>query len=171
LAQAPPPPPPLIYKAPQKSEFKEFVSDDKTFQVTFPGVPKVTKQEMINASIISYRVYRQGSNSIADTIDFNSNLENNKEKFYEIIKGNLLKMSKSKIEAEKDFQINGKSGKEFDVLYDYQYQKIRILVVGKRVYEIRSDVTNWHIIGDKTKKEFFDETERFFNSFRFLDKK
>ncbi len=41
-------------------------------------------------------------------------------------------------------------------------------MVGARVYEIRNTVTNWHIIGDATKKQFFTETERFFNSFKHL---
>jgi hypothetical protein len=34
------------------------------------------------------------------------------------------------------------------------------------VYEIRNDVTNWHVIGEEVKKQFFDETQRFFNSLK-----
>lgn len=176
LAQSPPsppssPPPPLIYKAPQKSELRTFYAGDKTFQITFPGMPLVSKKEAQNGLVTNYRVYRQGSNSIVNTNDFRVDLEQNKGKLFEIIKAHLLKVPKSRIEAEKDILIDGTSGKEFDVLFDYQYQKIRILIVGKRVYEIKSDITNWHIIGDNTKKEFFAETDRFFNSFKFLAEK
>ncbi len=166
----PPPPPsaPLIYKAPGASDLKDFVSEDKTFQATFPGVLKITKQEIENGFVTSYRVYRFGSNSIVNALDFNVDLEQRKEKIVENIKNSFLKLPKTTIEAERDFQIDGKTGKEFDVLQDFKYQRVRILVVGARVYEIKSDATNWHIIGDATKKQFFAETERFFNSFKHL---
>ncbi len=167
-APPPPPPAPLIYKAPEKSDFKDFVSEDGTFQITFPGVPKLTKQELENGILTNYRVYRQGSNSIVNTIDFIFDVETNKEKIYENYKINLLKTPKTTVEAERDFQIEGKTGKEFDVRLDFYYQKIRIFVVGTRVYEIKSDATNWHIINDATKKQFFSETDRFFNSFKSL---
>jgi len=169
LAQPPPPPPPLIYKAPEKSDLKEFVSEDKTFQITFPGVPQKTRQEIENGTVTSYQVYRQGSNSIVNAVDFSIDLEINKEKIYGIIKNNLLKIPKSTIEAERMIVIDGKAGKEFDVLQDYHYSKVRIFIIGKRIYEIRSDVTNWHILSKyNTDKitEFKKETERFFESFK-----
>ena len=170
LAQSPPPPPPpLIYKAPEKNELKEFVSEDEKFQISFPGVPKVTKQELPNGKNTNYRVYRQGSNSVVSVTEFKFNLEKSKEKIYETIRTIILKAPKTKIEAERHIQLNAISGEEFDVLSDYQYQKIRVFIVGNKMYEIRNDVTNWHIIGDKTKKEFFDETNRFFDSFKFLE--
>lgn len=162
----PPPPPPLIYASPEKNDLKEFVSADKSFQLIFPGIPQITEQKTDNAFITNYRVYRQGSNSIATVTDFDFDVEGIKEKLYELSKGGLLKTSESKIKAERDVRTNGKTGKEFDVLSGYQYQKVRIVAVGKRVYEIRSDVTNWHIIGEAVKKQFFDETERFFNSLK-----
>ncbi|MCY7345910.1 MAG: hypothetical protein LH614_06775 [Pyrinomonadaceae bacterium] len=170
FAQSPPPPAPLIYKAPEKSILEEFIPEDKSFQITFPGVPKITKQEIANGKATNYRVYRQGSNSILNTIDYDFAL-NDAAKIYEVVKANLLKIPKSTIEAEKDIKIDGISGKEFDVLQDYQFQKIRILIVGKRIYEIRNDVTNWHILSEYDKDkvaEFENETTRFFNSFKSL---
>ncbi len=94
---------------------------------------------------------------------------NDAAKVYEVVKTNLLKLPKSTIEAEKDIEISGIAGKEFDVLQDYDFQKVRILIVGRRIYEIKSDVTNWHIL---TKSypgkvaDFKSETERFFASFK-----
>jgi len=164
-----PPPAPLIYRAPEKSELKEFTSEDTAFQITFPGVPKTSEQEISNGNVTNYRVYRQGSNSIVNTIDYNFELESNMEKIYETVKANLLKVPKSTVEAEKDIKVDGKVGKEFNVLQDYQFQKIRILIVGKRIYEIRSDVTNWHILSKYNKEkvvDFENETERFFSSFK-----
>ena len=164
----PPPPAPLIYKAPNTSDLKDFVSEDKTFQATFPGTPKITKQEVENGFVTSYRVYRYGSNSIVNVLDYNSDLENYKEKIFENIKNSFIKSPKTTIQAERDFQFKEKTGKEFDVLQDFNYQRVRLLVVGTRVYELISDATNWHIIGEVTKKQFFAETERFFNSFEHL---
>ncbi len=170
-AQSPPrPPKPLIYKVPEKNELKEFVSEDKTFQIVFPGVPKMTEQEIPNGKITNYRVYQEGSTSIVNTIDYNYELSD-ADKIYEIVKANLLKLPKAKIETEKDIKVGEISGKEFDVLQDYQFQKIRILIVGKRIYEIKSDVTNWHILNNYYKDKvagFRNETERFFASFKSL---
>ena len=166
-----PPPPPLIYKAPEKTELKEFVSEDKTFQITFPGIPKISKQEIEGGNLTSYIVYRQGSNSIVNTADFTVEVEANKEKIYETMKSNLLKLPKTTIEAERNFKIDGKEGKEFDVVQDFYLQKIRILIIGKRIYEIKSDVTNWHILSKYSKEkaaEFENETRRFFDSFKHI---
>lgn len=169
LAQAPPPPAPLIYKAPQKTDLNEFVSEDNTFQITFPGVPKITKQEIPNGTVTNYRVYRQGSSSVVNAIDYNFELENQKEKIYEIVKNNLLKAPKAAIGAERDIIISGTAGKEFDVLQDYQFQTIRVLIIGRRIYEIKSDVTNWHILSKYNKDkavDFENETRRFLDSFK-----
>lgn len=166
-----PPPAPLIYKAPEKSDLKEFTAEDKTFQITFPGVPKITEQEIPNGKVTNYRVYRQGSNSIVNTIDYEFELKD-AGKIYEVVKTNLLKLPKLTVEAERDIKIDGVIvGKEFDVLQDYHFQKVRILIVGKRIYEIKSDVTNWHILSKYNKDkvtDFENETERFFASFKSL---
>ncbi len=174
LAQAPPPPPPLIYKAPEKTDFKEFISEDKTFQITFAGAPKVTNQTLEYGALTSYRVYKQSSNSIVNVIELNKGqeqLENNKQKFYDLIGGQFLKVPKTTIEAEKAVQIAGEIGKELDILQDYEYTKIRILIVGNRIYQLQNDVTNWHIINDSTKKAYNNETQRFFDSFKLIKDK
>ena len=169
FAQTPPPPPaPLIYTAPGKNELKEFIADDKTFSITFPGTPKVSTETAENAKVTIYRVYRSGSNSIVNTADFNFELENNKEKIYETIKNTYLKIPKSSLVAENDFEFDGKKGKEFEILQDYTFLIIRVLIAGTRIYELRSDVTNWHIISKYNKDkvaEFKNETRRFFASF------
>lgn len=172
LAQPPPPPPPpLIYQSPDKNEIKDFVSEDKTFQITFPGIPKITKQEIENATFTSHRVYRQGSNSIVNIYDYEFEIEGRKDKILETVKNNLLKKPKLTIESEKDIEIGGLAGKELEVLQDYQFQIIRILITGERIYELKNDVTNWHILSKFNKDkiaEFKDETRRFFDSFKII---
>lgn len=160
-----PPPAPLIYKAPEKNDLKEFVSDDGTFRITFPGVPKITRQKVENGTAATYLVYRQGSNSIVNVADFDIDIESGREEIYASMRNDFLKSPKTTIEAEKDIRIGGEPGREFDILQNFQYQKIRVLIVGARIYEIKTDATNWHIAGDSTKKQFFSETERFFDSF------
>ena len=166
-----PPPPPLIYSAPEKSELKEFTAEDKAFQITFPGVPKITKQEITNGNITNYSFYRKGSNSIVNTIDYDFEVQDQSDKVFENIKNSLLKIPKATIEAERNIDFDGISGKEFDVLQDYEYQKIRILIIGKRIYELRKDVTNWHILNQFKKEkvaEFEEEAKRFFASFKII---
>lgn len=170
LGQNSTPPPPLIYKSPEKELLKEFVSEDKSFHVTFPGTPTIAKQEISNVLVTIHKVYRQGSGSVVNTYDFAANIETNKEKVYEVFKNSLLRNPDAKIEAEKDIQFNNLQGKEFDVLNNLVYQKIRLFILGSRLYEIKNDVTNWHTIGDSTKKDFFIETKRFFDSFKVLEK-
>lgn len=164
----PPPPPPLIYKAPEKSELKDFVADDKTFRATFPGVPQFSRQKSESAVVTNYRVYRKGSNSVVTVIDFDYDVEGAREKIYENERNHFLKLPNTVVQAERDFQTDGRTGREFDVLQNYFFHKIRVLVVGARVYEIKTDATNLHVVGEKTKKEFADETDRFFNSFKHL---
>ena len=162
-------PPPLIYSAPEKSELKEFTAEDNTFQVTFPGIPKIAEQKITDGNITSYSTYRKGSNSIVNTIEYDFDVENQSKKIFENIKNTLLETPKLTIRAERNINFDGFSGKEFDVLQDYQYQKIRILIIGKRIYELRSDVTNWHILNQYQKEkiiEFEEETKRFFSSFK-----
>jgi hypothetical protein len=105
---------------------------------------------------------------VVDTYDFAANMEENREKLFEAFKASFIKNSKATIETEKDIQIEGKPGKEIDVLDGYVYRKVRFFVSGRRLYEIKTDVTNWHIIGDLTKKSYFDDTEKFFGSFIIL---
>lgn len=159
-------PPPIIYKAPEKVEIREFFADDRSFQAAFPGVPNVSRQELENGSFTNFRVYRAGSNSVVNISVFNFDLETDRDKIYEFVRGNFLKTPNSRIETEKDISIGGKPAKEFEILRALQFQKTRILVSGSRVFEMTSDVTNWHLLSNLTKKEFFDETERFFSSFK-----
>lgn len=170
VGQSPPPPAPLIYNAPNKSELKEFVSEDKTFQITFPGVPKVFKQENSGAKIISYLVCRKGSNSAVNVYEYEFELDDS-EKIFQIVKDNLLKISKTKIETEKDIKVGDFTGKEFEVSREYLFQKIRIVISGRRLYEVKSDVTNWHILSKYNQEkaaDFRSEAEQFFVSFKIL---
>ena len=120
LAQKmPPPPPPLIYNSPAKSDLKEFIPEDKSFQITFSGIPTKTEKEVEKNLITTYKVYRQGSNSLVNVIEFEDNVEDIKDKIYELARNSYLKQPKSKIEAEKDIQLDGRPAKVFEVLRDY----------------------------------------------------
>ncbi len=166
------PPPPLIYKAPDKTELKEFTAEDKSFKITFPGVPKTDKRDMDKAIVTIASVYRQGSNSVISIYEFKNDLEDMKETAFALYKSSLEKSPKTKIEAERDLRFDGIQAKELDVLEDLKFQKIRLVISGKRLYELKNDVTNWHIISKYNKEkvsEFEVETNRFFGSFKLLD--
>ena len=164
----PPPPPPLIYKAPEKTILQEFVSSNKDFKAIFPGTPQIKEEKLENGSFTMYRIYRQGSNSIVNVSESVTDIEKQKDKVYEMARANFLKEPRTKIESEKDVSNSGITGKEFSVTDNFTYRKVRFFITGKKVYEIINDVTNWHVIGEKTKKEYFDETDRFFDSFKIL---
>ncbi len=161
-----PPPAPLIYKAPGINEFKNFQFEDKTLEITFPGIPKISNKETENAKQNIISVYRKGSNSVLMITEYNFDLDNQKLQIFEKFKTNLMALPKSRIDSESEFTNGVYEGKEFKVLSGYQYTVIELLVVGNRIYQLNTDITNWHIIGEKTKKEFFDETDRFFNSLK-----
>ncbi len=166
-----PPPRALIYNAPDTKELKEFTSTENNFKAIFPGIPKVNKQDWEKVSVTSFRIYRQGSNTILNVYEFKNDLEQIKEKGYELLKTSLLKTPDAKFEAERDVQTNGIGAKEFDFLVGLQFQRIRVLIVGNRVYELKNDVTNWHILSKYNKEKVADferETTRFFESFKLL---
>lgn len=166
FSQSPPPPAPLIYTAPQKDELKTFVADDESFELTFPGAAKTEIKAIENGELHSHFVYRKGSNAVLNLYEFAFDIENQRQTVFENIKANLLKNTDLKIEAERDIEFAGIKGREFDARVGMQFIKFRVLVSGSRIYEMSKDVTNWHIIGENTKKAFSDEAVRFFDSLK-----
>lgn len=161
------PPAPLIYKAPQSSELIEFTPSDESFKVKFAGKPNIAEQELPNKALVKvYNTYKHGSTSSITTIDFPFVID--KEDIYKRIKEDIVKLPKTEIKNEKSFTQGGIEGNELDVLQGFQYLKIKMILVENRFYEIKNTVTNWHILSDAKKKEFFDETSRFFDSFNFI---
>ena len=166
-----PPPRALIYTAPAKTELKEFVAADKSFKATFPGTPKAETQDLDVATATFYRVYRQGSNSIVGVYQFQNDLEVARENAFKAYKDTIAKSPKVKIEDERDVDVDGIAAKEFDITEDLQFHKIRILISGNRLYELKSDVTNWQLLSKDNKDkaaEFVTEANRFFASFKLL---
>ncbi len=162
------PPPPLIYVAPHKSEFKEFISKDNSFQITFAGVPKIEEQELANNILYkSYKVYRKGSNSTINTLDYPSELDN-RDQIYKLFKAEYLKPPKTKLESESNLKLDGIDGIELNFSQDLKYLKVVILVYESRIYIFECDVTNWHILSDEKKRDFFNESSRFLNSFKLI---
>lgn len=160
------PPPPLIYTAPLYEEIEEFSSLDKSFIASFPGKPKVEERDLGAAKTATYRVYRKGSNSTVNITEYREDLSSRTDEAFKLIREGIRNTPRSRIEAETEIELDGRKGKEFRIDLTMQYRIVRIFIVGKRVFEIQSDVTNWHIIGEKTKEEWRKETDRFFSSFR-----
>lgn len=160
------PPPPLIYQAPIKSDLKEFISKDNSFQITFAGDPKIEESQLSNGILYkSYKVYRKGSTSTVNTLDYSSKLEN-KDQIYELFKAGYLKQPKTKLESESNLKLDGIDGKELNFSLNLKYLKVVILVHESRIYIFECDVTNWHILSDEKKRDFFNESSRFLNSFK-----
>ncbi len=160
-----PPPAPLIYSAPSKSELEVFTPDSKFFSAEFPGSPSERKQTVGEAVTLTYRTYRKGSNSVVAVTETSVRLANRIEEAYQLIREAILKQG-GKIEEESEVSVSAWPGREFQVLQNYTYRRFRVFVVNSRVFEIQSDVTNWHIISDKVKAEWHKDTDRFFASLK-----
>ncbi|HEX8735299.1 MAG TPA: hypothetical protein VF721_08265 [Pyrinomonadaceae bacterium] len=174
------PPPPLIYLAPRADEIKEFVSKENNFSISFPGVPKTAAKKTEESTENVFSVYRSGSNSIVSVWEFKNDVENNREEILERYRKGILNFPfpggaekvKPTMTSENDFQIGKYKGREFAYEAGLKFTKVRLLFVGKRIYEIKTDVTNWHILSEYQKanaRDFERETERFFSSFRLLN--
>ena len=160
-----PPPPPLIYSPPTSSEIADFTPESKLFSARFPGKPSERRQNVNDAVVITYRVYRKGSNSVVGITETTMLLANRTEDAFRQIKESIEQHG-GKIEKESEAVTSGWKGKEFGFQQDLSYRRLRVFIVGARIFEIQSDVTNWHIIGDKVKAEWNKETDWFFESFK-----
>ncbi|HEX8249222.1 MAG TPA: hypothetical protein VF599_13680 [Pyrinomonadaceae bacterium] len=180
LAQDDMPPPPLIYSAPSAAEIKEFVSKENNFSISFPGVPNTAAKKTEDSTENVFSVYRSGSNSTVSVWEFKNDVENRREEVLKRYRESILYAPflssgdklKPSITSENDIQIGKYKGKEFAYKADLKFTRVRLLFAGKRIYKIKTDVTNWHILTEYYKEKVSDfgkETDRFFNSFKFLD--
>ncbi|MCD9187409.1 MAG: hypothetical protein LUM44_13320 [Pyrinomonadaceae bacterium] len=176
-SQSPPPPPPpkpLIYSAPGKDEIKEFESKDFDFKADFVGVPNLTQGKLIEGTENLFKINHKGSEAHIRVIDFDFNIEKSvdKDEIFGLFKSKYLDEPGNELVSEKDFSLNGKPGKEFEIKDDLELKKIRVLIRNDRIYEQYIDVTNWHILSeynpDKV-KAFRDEAARFFASFEIVE--
>ena len=160
-----PPPAPLIFSPPAESDLKDFSPESKLFAARFAGLPTEQKRNVSGAVISTYRVYRKGSNSVVAITEMPINIENRSDEGFGLIRDGI-RNNAGKLDKEGEITIDRQVGREFSALYDFTYRRFRVFIVANRIFEIQSDVTNWHIINDKTKEEWNRETDRFFSSFK-----
>jgi hypothetical protein len=166
------PPRALIYQAPDKTSFQEYSSPEKNFSIVFPGVPKVDKRDLDRAQVTIFSVARSASQSTVTVFEFQGDLEDSREQTFELFRSSLQKSAKLKIEAERNILFDGKAAKEFDLSENLTFIKIRIIVSGNRIYEIKTDVLGWQNLNQFNKAraaEFENESKRFFDSFKLLE--
>lgn len=173
-AQKPPPPPPppapLIYSAPEKSKISEFSSGKFNFKIDFAGQPAVSELKIGNGETTQFSTKINGSNETVKISDFNFDLEKKpgKADVFEQVKQKYLSDEYAELIYEKDVGQNGLQGKEFGLKIFIEFYRVRVFVKGGRIYELIATVTNWGILEkvDGKQKEFNDEADRFFGSFR-----
>lgn len=164
-----PPPPPLIYKIPDKASLKPFISEDSVFEAVFPGDPTIKATDTDDFKLISYQTYKDGSRSMVVVYHYNVNIDGNKPNLYAVIRENALRYPKATIESEIEIKNGEIEGREFNILSDYLYKRMRVFAKGKTLYVVSCDVTNWHILTSSYKEKVADfkaESERFMNSFK-----
>lgn len=162
----------VIFSAPKTEDIKEFVSDWGKFKADFAGAPK-TQTNPDQPGFAAYYVKGVLSNTSVTVSEFGGDTEKQKDTIYKYVKDSLLKLPQATIVTETDFPAGKYSGKEFTLTYDQAriYTRVRLLPAGKRIYEIKTDVINWHMMNEDKKKEFNTEATRFFDSFKLIEKK
>lgn len=163
-----PPPAPLIYKAPQPSDLRKFTPSDNSFSAEFPSEPKLEEKDLGAAITRTYKVYRSGSNSVISVTEYKEDLPVSIEEAFRLIRQGILTEPRSLMDGESDIDLNGFNGREYRINLDLRYRIVRIFIVDRRIFEIQSDITNWHIILDDVKAAWRKETDRFFSSFKIL---
>jgi hypothetical protein len=107
--------------------------------------------------------------SIVSIYDYKPDFQMENSQYLENYRSRILAREKTKIESEIVAETNGVKGTQFKINNYYVYEVVRLFIVGSRVFEIKSTVANWHIIGERTKAEFLIEANRFLDSFKILD--
>lgn len=181
-AQAPPPPPPpLIYSAPVPSQLKEFVDTEYKFKVSFPGTP--TKNRNLGGEVgeVSSRVFGKGSNSSVAVLVFPRDMSSHKTDLYDSYKKDIAELSiggtrassrKSIVTFDRKITKDGIEGREFGYESDMHFTRVAVFVKGNLFFEVKIDVTNWHILTQhypEVVKEFNREADRFIASFVFAE--
>ena len=177
----PPPPPPLIYSPPDVSAIKEFSDTDNKFKVSFPGIPEKDTRVGEKVTTVAYKVNRKGSNSSVGIIVFPRPMDSYANELFASYREDLAELSVkaprslpskvSNVVFERDIEIGGVKGREFGYEADYHFTQVAVFVVANRFYEVKTDVTNWHILKShhpEIVKAFYAEADRFRNSFSLL---
>jgi len=175
------PPAAIIYSAPKAVLIKDFASPDKKFKAAFPGIPIVENFDGKGYSSTVYMVLLNGSNEVVNVIQYSENAEANMDKILANTRETIANSSgtiyngtveKAKITEEKDIQVGNFKGKQFSYELGLENHKVRFVFNKETVYEIRTSVTNWHMLKEMNKPkaaEFEKESERFFNSFQIIN--
>lgn len=165
--EPPPPPPPLIFKAPEKSDLRKFISSDFGFEAVFPGDPTTRDLEEQPRKIRAFSVGKNGARTLVQVAIYPN--EQNVSNTFDEMRANILRYNKSTIESESDVKLGTLNGKEFAVLTGIVFQRMRVFITGNRIYVVSVSVTNWHILQSMSNgkvTEFHREADRFFDSFK-----
>ncbi len=161
----------VIYAPPKPSEFREFIAPDKSFSIVFAGEPESNLDDSApRGTIINYSVENAASESAVTILDFEYVIDD-PEFVYKLMRGDPG--SSRKLVAEREAKSDGVSAREFEVEHFGSLEVTRVLIVGNRVYQLRSKVSNWQFLSKRFPAkiaEFRAETARFFGSFAVLKK-
>lgn len=177
FAQEPlPPPPPLIYAPPDVGEIKELVASECGYAISFAGSIEVRKKPNdpeFGCSGLSHS--RKGSLATFRMIRFSKDdlAKHPPEEVFSMIKEAYRFKSRNESSSEKEIKVDGIDGKEFSFSDNIRYRRVLAFIKDRTLYELYIDVTNWHILNahhPEIAAAFEREADRFFKSFRFLNR-
>lgn len=163
---------PVVQPA-KKIEWKEFVSEEGRFKVTFPDTPRQSFKEnetqagKVKTTIFSaaltedYFEVRYGDFPAEPDVD-----RNNLKSYYDFIRDNTLKLQPSTLLSERDLSLNGKPGRELVINLNETYTKYRLFLIGNRIFQTTTRVG----ISRKDDSEVQERSNKFLDSFQIIEK-
>ena len=128
------------------------------------------KKELPSATVVTYQTNYKGTKTeitvtkINIDIDFTSNQELINQRF---ISG-FEARHKAKLLEEKEFEVEGRKGKEYTFEMEVEHMKLRVLFFDQMGYQMNISCTDWQLLNENKKMEFESEAKRFFDSFALI---
>ncbi|MDH3495091.1 MAG: hypothetical protein OEM82_16180, partial [Acidobacteriota bacterium] len=159
------------YRAPQKSELKQFVSGAFDFEVVWSGTPGSRKRFIVNGTESVFFTDRFGGGYGVSVSEFSFKLSDvhSENEVFEYIRNRIRQYGVHSIKSEKRIESGGVKGIEFELESPLQFSRMRAFYTGNRIIEVSTSVPLifFKTVAQSRNIDQFDaECRRFFNSFR-----
>lgn len=156
-----------LFVAPSADAIKEVQSKDKKYTIAFAAEPTITEDEKGPLGpMITYNYQAKFSDAQLKATTAKGPFE--KKPVYDHYRKTVGGLPSAQV-TEKTFKVGKEEGVELSVIYisnTTRNLKMRILVVGNKLYELKSSMVNWEMATDAEKQAFEAESARFFDSFK-----
>ena len=149
--------------------WNQFISNEGNFKILFPQKPEISGKELTNSSetqkIFWFKVHlteKYFAVTYSENPLFSQFDEDRKKQHYTLFRDNSMKLLTAKLLSDKVIKISGKTGREIIINVDGEITTNRILINGKRIYQIIT------IVKESQREANRAETNKFLDSFEIL---